>query len=240
MTYKNELSAKVSARDHLWQYNMPLGDHSLFWSGFKCWMWGHESALKHDFCLIILLTVLYDMPLWECGAKVNPLSLQELWVWVWYATFTLSPSQFYRCFLILFHCNHWSAENGNTSMASKTTAIQLNRRVCSNAMACTVQISTDALNQCCSTPAIKNTSPPEVTTWTWKSSTADREHCHDEAWITSWCELQWNLYSGLGHSGRKCILCVRLCLCRKRSSLVCVHSVLMLYMCKTVPRNKIT
>ncbi|XP_026231681.1 teleost multiple tissue opsin 2b [Anabas testudineus] len=78
--------------------------------------------------------------------------------------YILMNKQFYRCFLILFHCNHWSAENGNTSMASKTTAIQLNRRVCSNAMACTVQISTDALNQCCSTPAIKNTSPPEVTT----------------------------------------------------------------------------
>ncbi|CAG5865753.1 unnamed protein product [Menidia menidia] len=50
---------------------------------------------------------------------------------------------FYKCFLILFHCDHWSSENGNTSMPSKTTVIPLNRRVYSNTVA---QISTDALN----------------------------------------------------------------------------------------------
>ncbi len=64
----------------------------------------------------------------------------------------------------MFHCDHWSAENGNTSMPSKTTVIKLNRRVYSNTVACTAQMSTDALNQCCSTPATKHTTPPEVTT----------------------------------------------------------------------------
>lgn len=39
------------------------------------------------------------------------------------------PSQFYRCFLKLFHCDHWIAAKGNTSMTSKTTVIQLTRRV---------------------------------------------------------------------------------------------------------------
>uniref|UniRef100_A0A672ZF64 Vertebrate ancient opsin-like n=1 Tax=Sphaeramia orbicularis TaxID=375764 RepID=A0A672ZF64_9TELE len=55
--------------------------------------------------------------------------------------YILMNKQFYRCFLVLFHCNHWSAENGNTSMPSKTTVIQLNRRVYSNTVACTAQIS---------------------------------------------------------------------------------------------------
>lgn len=62
--------------------------------------------------------------------------------------------QFYKCFLILFHCGHWSADNGNTSMPSKTTAIQLNRRVYSNTVACADPLSTDALKQCCSTNTI--------------------------------------------------------------------------------------
>ncbi|XP_073330291.1 teleost multiple tissue opsin 2b isoform X1 [Pagrus major] len=78
--------------------------------------------------------------------------------------YILMNKQFYRCFLILFHCDHWSADNCHTSMPSKTTVIQLNRRVYSNTVACTAQISTNALEQCCSTPATKHTTPPEVTT----------------------------------------------------------------------------
>ncbi|KAG7238777.1 hypothetical protein INR49_030321 [Caranx melampygus] len=73
--------------------------------------------------------------------------------------YILMNKQFYRCFLILFHCNHWSAENGNISMTSKTTVIQLNRRVYSNTVACTAQISTDALNQG-STTAAQHVTPP--------------------------------------------------------------------------------
>lgn len=71
--------------------------------------------------------------------------------------------QFYKCFLILFHCGHWLADNGNTSMPSKTTAIQLNRRVYSNTVACADQLSTDALKHCCSANTIstKNTSTVE-------------------------------------------------------------------------------
>lgn len=76
--------------------------------------------------------------------------------------------QFYKCFLILFHCGHWSGDNGNTSMPSKTTAIQLNRRVYSNTVACADHLSTVALKQCCSTDAIstKNTSTIEGKLWT--------------------------------------------------------------------------
>ncbi|XP_062259049.1 teleost multiple tissue opsin 2b [Platichthys flesus] len=78
--------------------------------------------------------------------------------------YILMNKQFYRCFLILFHCKHWSSENGNISVPSKTTVIQLNRRVYSNTVACTVQISTDAINQGCSTTATKQTTPPGVRT----------------------------------------------------------------------------
>ncbi|XP_034742226.1 teleost multiple tissue opsin 2b [Etheostoma cragini] len=72
--------------------------------------------------------------------------------------------QFYRCLLIMFQCDHRSAENNNISMPSKTTVIQLKRRVYSNTVDCTAHISTDALNQCGSTSATKQTNPPEVTT----------------------------------------------------------------------------
>ncbi|XP_047456727.1 teleost multiple tissue opsin 2b [Mugil cephalus] len=77
--------------------------------------------------------------------------------------YILMNKQFYRCFLTMFHCDHWSAQNGNTSMPSKTTVIHLNRRVYSNTVACTAQISTGGLNQCYSTPSTKRTNPPEVT-----------------------------------------------------------------------------
>uniref|UniRef100_A0A8C6UCY7 Teleost multiple tissue opsin 2b n=1 Tax=Neogobius melanostomus TaxID=47308 RepID=A0A8C6UCY7_9GOBI len=77
--------------------------------------------------------------------------------------YILMNKQFYRCFLALFHCSHWSVENGNTSVHSKTTVIQLNRRVYSNTVACTAQLSTETLNQC-STPHMKHTNPPVATT----------------------------------------------------------------------------
>lgn len=72
--------------------------------------------------------------------------------------------QFYKCFLILFHCGHWSSDGGNTSMPSKTTVIQLNRRVYSNAVACADHLSTDALKHCSSpnTISTKNTSTVEA------------------------------------------------------------------------------
>ncbi|XP_040888426.1 opsin-3-like [Toxotes jaculatrix] len=44
--------------------------------------------------------------------------------------YILMNKQFYRCFLILFHCKHHLTENGHSSMPSKTTMVQLNRRVC--------------------------------------------------------------------------------------------------------------
>ncbi|KAK6309630.1 hypothetical protein J4Q44_G00195110 [Coregonus suidteri] len=79
------------------------------------------------------------------------------------ATNISSLPQFYRCFLILFRCERRSMENGLSSMPSKTTVIQLNRRVYSNTVACTAQISTGTHNYGCSTPATERTNPPEVT-----------------------------------------------------------------------------
>uniref|UniRef100_A0A3Q3SH64 Teleost multiple tissue opsin 2b n=1 Tax=Mastacembelus armatus TaxID=205130 RepID=A0A3Q3SH64_9TELE len=80
--------------------------------------------------------------------------------------YILMNKQFYRCFLILFHCNHWSAENStaNCSMPSKITAIQLNRKVHSNTVACTAQIPVNALNQCYNTPAAKHMTSAESST----------------------------------------------------------------------------
>ncbi|XP_068602827.1 teleost multiple tissue opsin 2b [Brachionichthys hirsutus] len=76
--------------------------------------------------------------------------------------YILMNKQFYRCFLILFHCTHWSAENG-TSVTSRTTGVQLNRRVYSNTVACNAQIATDVHSPCGSSPGNKHTTPPEVT-----------------------------------------------------------------------------
>uniref|UniRef100_A0A8C7US66 Teleost multiple tissue opsin 2b n=1 Tax=Oncorhynchus mykiss TaxID=8022 RepID=A0A8C7US66_ONCMY len=74
--------------------------------------------------------------------------------------YILMNKQFYRCFLILIRCERPSAENGQSSMPSKTTAIQLSRRVYSNTVACTARISTGIQNHGCST---EHTNPPEVT-----------------------------------------------------------------------------
>ncbi|XP_034042633.1 teleost multiple tissue opsin 2b [Thalassophryne amazonica] len=69
--------------------------------------------------------------------------------------------QFYKCFLILFHCGRPSLQKSNISMASKTTAIQLNRRACSNTVACTVHLP-NSMDQC---EHPKHSTPPaEVAT----------------------------------------------------------------------------
>ncbi|XP_016378860.1 vertebrate ancient opsin-like [Sinocyclocheilus rhinocerous] len=77
--------------------------------------------------------------------------------------YILMNKQFYRCFCIMFCCQS-SMQNSHSSMPSKTTVIQLNRRVHSNTVACTAQISTGIHNHDCSTPATERTNPPEVTT----------------------------------------------------------------------------
>ncbi|XP_042175825.1 teleost multiple tissue opsin 2b [Oncorhynchus tshawytscha] len=77
--------------------------------------------------------------------------------------YILMNKQFYRCFLILFRCERRSTENGLSSMPSKTTVIQLNRRVYSNTVACTAQVSTGIHNHGCSTLATERNNPPEVT-----------------------------------------------------------------------------
>ncbi|KAM4559908.1 opsin-3-like [Odontesthes bonariensis] len=42
--------------------------------------------------------------------------------------YILMNKQFYRCFLVLFHCRHQLTELGPSSMPSRTTAVQLNFR----------------------------------------------------------------------------------------------------------------
>lgn len=93
--------------------------------------------------------------------RFGPITVVHYHLWPQALTLCMfvSPSQFYKCFLTLFHCDHWSGQNGNTSMPSKTTVIHLNRRVC------TAQISTDAPREGGSTPALKFTTAPEVMTW---------------------------------------------------------------------------
>ncbi|XP_045907189.1 teleost multiple tissue opsin 2a [Micropterus dolomieu] len=51
--------------------------------------------------------------------------------------YILMNKQFYRCFLILFHCKHQTSENVQSSMPSRTTVVQLNRRVCDSSPAAT-------------------------------------------------------------------------------------------------------
>lgn len=73
--------------------------------------------------------------------------------------------QFYRCFLILFHCKHSFLENGQSSMPSKTTAIQLKRRVYCNRLAGDAPHSADLNQHESSTPVSEGTNPPEITIW---------------------------------------------------------------------------
>ncbi|KAG9333623.1 hypothetical protein JZ751_010796 [Albula glossodonta] len=78
--------------------------------------------------------------------------------------YILMNKQFYRCFLILFRCKRRLMMNGHSSMPSKTTVIHLTRRMHSNAVACTAQISMGVNNHDCSTPVTERSNPPEVTT----------------------------------------------------------------------------
>ncbi|XP_077583927.1 teleost multiple tissue opsin 2b isoform X2 [Stigmatopora nigra] len=74
--------------------------------------------------------------------------------------YILMNKQFYRCFLILFHCDNWSGKNGKSSMTSKTTGIQLHRRISSNTVACAA-VSSEAF-KAGAAPTVKLTTPPEV------------------------------------------------------------------------------
>uniref|UniRef100_A0A3B1J1V2 Teleost multiple tissue opsin 2a n=1 Tax=Astyanax mexicanus TaxID=7994 RepID=A0A3B1J1V2_ASTMX len=75
--------------------------------------------------------------------------------------YILMNKQFYRCFLILFHCKHSSHLNGH-SMPSRTTVIQLNRRLCSNTVTGNIPTSL-RLNTEISTPVSDRTHPPQIT-----------------------------------------------------------------------------
>ncbi|KAG5833262.1 hypothetical protein ANANG_G00274060, partial [Anguilla anguilla] len=54
--------------------------------------------------------------------------------------YILMNKQFYRCFLILFHCKGLLVVNENSSMPSKTV-MHLTRRLHNNTVSCTGQIS---------------------------------------------------------------------------------------------------
>ncbi|KAM6945374.1 teleost multiple tissue opsin 2a [Aplochiton taeniatus] len=56
--------------------------------------------------------------------------------------YILMNKQFYRCFLILFRCKSRASENGLSSLPSRTTAVQLNRRAPGQMPACSLQLST--------------------------------------------------------------------------------------------------
>ena len=81
-----------------------------------------------------------------------------------HSSFCVFCFQFYRCFLILFHCKHRAQENGQSSMPSKTTVIQLNRRALGNAQANAAAAPTAPNPHECSTPESEKTYPPEETT----------------------------------------------------------------------------
>ncbi|KAM4602240.1 teleost multiple tissue opsin 2a [Polymixia lowei] len=83
--------------------------------------------------------------------------------------YILMNKQFYRCFLILFHCKHPTAENGQSSMPSKTTVVKLNRRVYDKAPADAVCVlgsphCEHSTNKDCASPAVleKTPHPPEL------------------------------------------------------------------------------
>lgn len=85
--------------------------------------------------------------------------------------YILMNKQFYRCFLILFHCKNQATENGHSSMPSKTTVIQLNRRACSNTVGGVIQSSPNAhfndlsnnIQECTSPMASVKMDPSEMT-----------------------------------------------------------------------------
>ncbi|XP_039599792.1 pinopsin-like [Polypterus senegalus] len=52
--------------------------------------------------------------------------------------YIMMNKQFYRCFLKLLHCSAGEPIDGTSTVKSKSTALQLNRRVYNNTVACTV------------------------------------------------------------------------------------------------------
>ncbi|XP_028846682.1 teleost multiple tissue opsin 2b isoform X1 [Denticeps clupeoides] len=72
--------------------------------------------------------------------------------------YILMNKQFYRCFLALFGCKCSLVESGPSSMPSKTTIMQLNRRI-----HCTAPATIALGEQGCSTPATLRTNPTSVT-----------------------------------------------------------------------------
>lgn len=102
--------------------------------------------------------------------------------------------QFYNCFRLLFCCRKVSVQNGHSIMPSKTTVIQLHRRVYSNTVACTAHVSTGIHNHECSTPLTERTNPPQVTTWAQQSCS--------KTLAAVWC-----IYCDLCHDVEISLLC---------------------------------
>nr|XP_015219896.1 PREDICTED: parapinopsin-like [Lepisosteus oculatus] len=76
--------------------------------------------------------------------------------------YILMNKQFYGCFLKLFHCKQRSSANGPFSLQSRTTVIQLNRRVYNNTIDGTVQINTADEDREGTPPMKVKSNPPEM------------------------------------------------------------------------------
>ncbi|KAL4656556.1 pinopsin-like [Arapaima gigas] len=73
--------------------------------------------------------------------------------------YILMNKQFYRCLLVLFNCKPRSTEKGPSSMLSKTTVVRLNRKICSNPVACAAQLPVEIHHLECSTAQAEGSSP---------------------------------------------------------------------------------
>lgn len=89
-------------------------------------------------------------------------------------------SQFYRCFLILFHCKHRLSENSHSSMPSnKTIVLQLNKRVGESNPIVTGHISGPphskpcTLDKDCTSPNMSDKMDPpplpNISSWVWRA-----------------------------------------------------------------------
>lgn len=118
--------------------------------------------------------------------------------------------QFYRCFLILFHCKHQLTENGQSTMPSKTTVVQLNRRVCDSSPAATGHAAATGpmLITGPATPDMEGTSagnktdgaePLEISSWWLKTEGVGPIHCPAPTVVHHCGAASWKLMCAWCH-----------------------------------------
>ncbi|XP_028846683.1 teleost multiple tissue opsin 2b isoform X2 [Denticeps clupeoides] len=130
----------------IWTVPPLLGwsSYDLEGAGTSCSVsWKLRTAQSHSYviCLFIFCLGLPVLVMMYC-----------------YARLLHAVKQFYRCFLALFGCKCSLVESGPSSMPSKTTIMQLNRRI-----HCTAPATIALGEQGCSTPATLRTNPTSVT-----------------------------------------------------------------------------